>query len=81
MSWRLGIFRGPTLFDDPLSCARSKHLDMCHYFVPKLLRAKEIDVQFEAPEEQHSDIWTKSLAATLSKSHRMFLLNLLLEGE
>ena len=34
------------------------------------------NIQFVASEEQHADILTKSLAATLFKSHREFLLNL-----
>ena len=54
---------------------------MRFHFVRKLLRAKKIDIQFVASEEQHVDILTNSLAATPFKSHRKFLLNLPLEGE
>ena len=53
---------------------------MRFHFVRDLLRAK-IDIQFVASEEQHAGIWTKSLAATLFKSHGRFLLNLPFEGE
>ena len=42
---------------------------------------KKVDIQFVASEEQHADIWTKSLAATTFKSHRRLLLNLLLKGD
>ena len=60
------------LTENHLSSARSKHIDMRFHFVIELLRAKKIDMQF---------VLTKSLAATPSKSHRRFLLNLPLEGE
>ena len=53
---------------------------MRFHFVRDLLRAK-IDIQFVASEEQHAGIWTKSLAATLFKSHGRFLLNLPFEGK
>ena len=69
------------LAENPFSSARSKHIDVRFYFVRELLRAKTIDVQFVASEEQHSDISTKSLAATPFKSHRKFLLNLPLDDE
>ena len=68
------------LAENPLSSARSQHIDVRFHFVGELLRAK-IDIQFVASEEQHADILTKSLAATPFKSHRRFLLNLPLEGE
>ena len=66
---------------NPLSAARSKHIDVRFHFVRELLRAKKINVQFVASEEQHAVILTKSLAATPFKSHRKFLLNLLLGDE
>ena len=63
------------LAENPLSSARSKHIDVRFHFVRGPLRAKKIDIQFVASEEQHADILTKSLAATPFKSHRKFLLN------
>ena len=54
---------------------------MHFHFAEELLRAKKIDIQFVASEEQHADILTKSLGATSFKSQRRFLLNLPLEGE
>ena len=68
------------LAENPLSSARSQHIDVRFHFVGELLRAK-IDIQFVASEEQHADILTKSLDATPFKSHRRFLLNLPLESE
>ena len=66
---------------NPLSSARSKHIDVRFHFVRELLRSKKVNVQFVASEEQHAVILTKSLAATPFKSHRKFLLNLLLGDE
>ena len=60
------------LAENPLSSARSKRIDVRFHFVRELLRAKKIDIQFVASEEQHGDILTKSLAATPFKSHRKF---------
>eukprot|EP00904_Undaria_pinnatifida_P007540 jgi/Undpi1/3916/HiC_scaffold_16.g07284.m1 len=57
------------LAENPLSSARSKHIDVRFHFVRELLRAEKIDIQFVASEEQHADILTKSLAATPFKSH------------
>ena len=57
--------------ENPLSSARSKHIDVRFHFVIDLLRAK-IDMQFVASEEQHADILTKFLAAAPFKSHRRF---------
>ena len=56
-------------------------MDVRFHFVLELLRAKKIDVQFIASEEQHADILSKSLAATPFKSYRKFLLNLRLGDE
>ena len=70
-----------TLAENPLSSARSKHIDVRFHFVRGLLRAKKIDIQFVASEEQHADFLTKSLSATPFKSHRKFLLSLPLGDE
>ena len=64
------------LAENPRSSARSKHINVRLNFVRELLHAKKIKIQFVASEEQYADILTKSLAATLFKSHREFLLNL-----
>ena len=64
------------LAENPLSSARSKHIDVRFHFVRELRRAKKIDIQFVASEEQHADTLTKPLAATPFKSHRRSLLNL-----
>ena len=67
------MFGAIALAENPLGSARSKNVEDVHFhFVRELLRAKKIDIQFVASEEQHVDILTKSLAATPFKSHRMF---------
>ena len=55
-----------------LSSARSKHIDVDFHFVGEVLRAKKVDTQFVASEEQHEDILMKSLAAIPFKFHRRF---------
>ena len=67
--------------DNPLSSYRSKHIDVCLHYVRRLRRAKEIGIQFVASEEQHADVWPKSLAATPFKYHRRFLMDVPLTGE
>ena len=69
------------LAENPLSSARSKHIDVRFHFVRELLRAKKIDIQLLASEEHHADILMKSLAATPFIYHRKFWLNLPLDGE
>ena len=43
--------------ENPLSSARSNHIDARFHFVRELLRAKKIDIQFVASEEQHAGIF------------------------
>ena len=67
--------------ETPHSSARSEHIDVCFNFVRELLRAKNIDIQFVASEEQHADILKKSLAVTLLNISVRFSVNIPLEGE
>ena len=73
--------RATALAENPLSSARSKHIDVRFHRVRELLSAKQIDMQFVASEEQHADVLTKILAATPFKSHRRFLMDVPLTGE
>ena len=54
-----------TCAENSLSCARSKHVDVRFLFVRELLRAKKIDIQFVASEEQPVDILTNPLLRPL----------------
>ena len=69
------------LAENPLSSARSKHIDVRFYFVRKLFHSQKIDIQCVVSEQQLADILTKCLATTPFKYHRRFLLNLPLQGE
>ena len=51
---------GIALAVNPVSSAPSKHDDLCFHFVRELLRAKHIDIQYVASEQQHVDILRKS---------------------
>ena len=73
--------RAMALAENPLSSARRQYTNARFHFVRELLRAKKIDIQLADSEKQHADILTKSIAATPFKSHRNFLLKLLLDGE
>ena len=66
---------------NPLSAARSKHIDVRFHSVRELLCAKKVGIQFVVPEAQHTDILTNSFAATPFKYRRKFSLNLPLENE
>ena len=66
MSEFLKIFRGAiALAENPLSSARSKYIDVRFHFVRELLRAKKIDIQFVASEEQNADVLTNPLLRLL----------------
>ena len=69
------------LAKNPFSSARRKHIEVRVHFFGELLRAKNIDIQFEASKEQYADILTKPLAETPLKYHRRLSSNLPLEGE
>ena len=53
--------RAISLPETPHISARSEHVDVHFNFVRELLRAKNIDIQFIASEEQHADILTNPL--------------------
>ena len=72
---------GIVLAGSLLGSARSEQVDVSFHSARELLRAKQVAIQFVASEEQHADILTKSLAATPSKPHRRFLMNMPSEGE
>ena len=54
------------------SPSRSKLIDVRFHLARGRLRGKKIGNQFLSSGEQRADIPTKSLTATLFKSHRMF---------
>ena len=61
---------------NPLSSARTKHIDVRFHFIRGLVRTGTIAVEHIPTEEQRADILTKALVGALVKKHRNFLLNL-----
>ena len=52
------------LIENPLSYARSKHIDVRFHFPRDRFRARKISVEYIASAEQHADIFTKALSRT-----------------
>ena len=64
-----------TLIENPLSSARSKHIDVCFYFIRELVQAHKISVEYVASAEQHAGILTKALSRANFGYHRKHLIN------
>ena len=64
------------LIENPLSSARSKHIDVRYHFIRDLLRTRKISVEYVASAEQHADILTKALSRANLRYHRKHLMNL-----
>ena len=64
------------LIENPLSSARSKHIDVRFHFIRDLFRTREINVEYEASTEQHADILTNALSRANFQYHRKRLMNL-----
>ena len=50
------------LIENPLSSARSKHIDARFHFIRDLFRTRKINVEYVVSAEQHGDILTKALS-------------------
>ena len=57
------------LIENPLTFARSKHIDVRFYFTRELFKARKISVDV-ASAEQHADILTKALRRANFRYHR-----------
>ena len=64
------------LADNPMSSARTKHIDIRHHFVRSLISEGEIEVIHVASEEQHADVMTKALGEEEFIYHRATLMNI-----
>ena len=64
------------LANNPLSSARTKHIDVRFHFIRELVRSKTISVKYVTTKEQHADILTKALTGITFRNHRDFLMNL-----
>ena len=65
-----------SLANNPLSSARTKHIDVCFHFIRELTRSKTISVLYVPAKEQRADILTKALTGAIFKEHKDFLMNL-----
>ena len=63
------------LANNPLSSARSRHIDVRHHFLRELVNQKRIIIRHVESKEQHADALTKPLEIGLFTKHRNFLLN------
>ena len=64
------------LIENPLSSARSKHIDVRFDFIRDLFRIRKISVEYVASAEQHTDILTKALSRVNFQYHHKRLMNL-----
>ena len=52
------------LIENPLSSAKSKHVDVRFHFIRDLFGTRKIGVEYEASAEQHANVLTKVLNRT-----------------
>ena len=64
------------LIENPLSSARSKHIDVRYHFIRDLFRTRKISMEYVASAEQHADILTKALSRANLMYHRNHWMNL-----
>ena len=64
------------LIENPLSSARSKHIDVRYHFIRDLFRTRKLSVEYVASVEQHADILTKALSRANLMYHLKHLMNL-----
>ena len=62
--------------NNPLSSARTKHIDVRFHFIRELTRSKTISVEYVPTKEQRADILTEALTGAIVKEHRDFLMNI-----
>ena len=65
-----------TLIENPLSSARSKHIDVPFHVIRELFKARKISVECLASAEQHTVILTEALSRANFRYHRKHLMNL-----
>ena len=65
-----------SLANNPLSSARTKHIDVRFHFLRELVRSKMIEVVYVPTKFQHADILTKPLTGEGFVMHRGVLMNI-----
>ena len=64
------------LIENPLSSARSKHIDVRFHFIRELFKARKISAKYVASAEQHANLLTKALSRANFRYPRKHLMNL-----
>ena len=64
------------LIENPLSSARSEHIEVRFHFIRDSFRTQKISVEYVASAEQHADILTKALSSANFLYNRKRLRNL-----
>ena len=67
--------RAKALIENPLSSARSKHIDVRFHFICGLFRTRKINVEYVTSAEQHANIFTKALSWANFQNHSNRLMN------
>ena len=65
-----------TLIENPLSSAKSKHIDVRFHSIRELFKARKISVEYVGSAERHADKLTKALSRANFRYHRKHLMNL-----
>ena len=65
-----------SLIENPLSSARTKHIDVRCHFLRDLSRSGTISVEYVETTEQHADLLTKPLRKKQLEYHSRCLMNL-----
>ena len=58
------------LIENPLSSARSRHIDVRFHFIRGLFKARKISVEYVASAEKHANILTKAISRANFRYHR-----------
>ena len=65
-----------SLATNPLSSARTKHIDVRFHFIRELVRSRTISIVYVPTADQHADILTKPLTGNTFVKHRAVLMNI-----
>ena len=65
-----------SLANNPLSYAKTKHIDVGFHFIREFTRSKTISIEYVPTKEQCAGILTKALTGSIFKEYRDFLMSL-----
>ena len=64
------------LAENPLSSARTKHIDVGYHFLREFVKRNEIAIRHVQSKDQNADILTKPLGHDAFSRHRRFFMNI-----